>query len=342
MFRAGLPRLAASLALIAGFASGSSAAHAQADQAVAPGVAAPEAERSRASALFEEARRLYEAGDFTAAAESFERAYAAAPHHAAAWNAARAWHKAGELPRAATLYQRYLREAPWDAPDRDAAGRSLTELRALLGRVEVQPPGVKGVTVDGREPEYDEVWVVPGSHVVESVSGIVHRREGHGRHSRLPGPARVIKVDVAAGWSVSVAIVPETAAAEPATPPPSPPDDATRARGATASDDGGWPAWAILPFAGATALAAGGLVASGIDTENLHEEFEASGETSGYALDNGRFAMHRTNVLVAVTAGLGAVTLGVALFAIDWNGDGGGGRVVGVATPRGFETRGTF
>ena len=152
--------------------------------------------RSRASEVFEAARRLFEAGDFSAAAQSFEEAYALAPHHSASWNAARSWHKAGDLPHAAMLYQRYLREAPWDAPDRDEAGRSLTEIRPSLGRIQIVPPGTTGVTVDGRPLEYDEIWVVPGAHLVESSEA---------------GRPTVTKVDVVAGAIVSVAIAPLTA-----------------------------------------------------------------------------------------------------------------------------------
>lgn len=328
MLRAGLPGLAAALVAVASTVA-SHPAHAQgAAPAAAPAAAPTAGDVARASEVFEAARRLFEGGDFTAAAQSFEEAYGIAPHHSASWNAARSWHKAGDLPRAAMLYQRYLREAPWDAPDRDAAGRSLAEIRPSLGRIQIVPPGTRGVTIDGRPPEYDEIWVVPGAHLVESSTG---------------GARVVTKVDVVAGAIVSVAIAPtaprDVGASAPKTPP------LARGRGdqaERASGSDGWPTWAILPFASATLVAAGGLVASGIDTESLYDEFEESEKTSGYAYDNGKFAMNRTNVLVAVTSGLGAVTLGVALFAIDWNGEAEGGRVVGRVSPRGLDARLSF
>ena len=335
MLRAGLPGLAAALVVVASTAA-SATARAQDGRppeasAPAPAPNAPppnDVARSRASEVFEAARRLFEAGDFSAAAQSFEEAYALAPHHSASWNAARSWHKAGDLPHAAMLYQRYLREAPWDAPDRDEAGRSLTEIRPSLGRIQIVPPGTKGVTVDGRPLEYDEIWVVPGAHLVESAPA---------------GRPTVTKVDVVAGAIVSVAIAPSADGPGPSTPSPPPTPAHAARRGAEPAHGGdGWPTWTILPFAGATLAAAGCMVASGIDTESLHDEFEESDKTSGYAYDNGKFAMNRTNVLVAVTSGLGAITLGVALFAIDWNGDAEGGRVVGRATPRGLDARLAF
>ena len=45
--------------------------------------------------------------------------------------------------------------------------------------------------------------------------------------------------------------------------------------------------------------------------------------------------------LIAVTSGLGVVTLGVALFAIDWNGTEQGGVVIG-AGANGPWARGAF
>jgi len=256
-----------------------------------------------------------------------------APHPSALWNAARSWQRAGDLLRAAGLYQRYLREAPPGAPDRDAALADLEVLKPSLGRIAVVAPGATQIVVDGQPLVDDFAWVLPGAHVVEA---------------RFVAVTTTTTAEVAAGAIVSVALV-APAPAAPITPPsenaprggppggvaPNPAERDTR-------ESSGWPAWTVLPFAGATLVAAGGLIASGVDTENLYKEFEASGKTSGYAYDNGRFAMHRTNVLVAVTSGIGAISLGVALFAIDWNGDAAGGHVVGVATPHGLDARGAF
>src|SRR4051812_43329045 len=74
--------------------------------------AVDQAARERAAARFEEGVRSFSAGDFRSAAESFERAYALAPHHDALWNAGQAWQKAGEIVKAANHFERFLAEAP--------------------------------------------------------------------------------------------------------------------------------------------------------------------------------------------------------------------------------------
>lgn len=276
---------------------------------------------------FEEGTRAFDAGDFVAAARLFLEAYAAVPHHAALWNAARAQRRAGELAPAANLYARYLREAPAGTPDRDRAIADLRALEPQLGRIQIVAPGATGIAVDGAAIDDATVWVTPGAHLVSG---------------RVGGESRTLEVQVAPGGAVSVALTPPaappTAPAQPVAPPPRAAAGAPRATPGT-TDDGGWPAWVFLPFAGATVITGGFLIASGVDTENLHDELDASGNTSRYAYDNGFFAMHRTNWLIAITAGLGAITVGVGLFAIDWNGEAPGGRVVGGAVPGGLTAR---
>ncbi len=299
-------------------AGGDAAALPQAPAGPAATAADPEA---LASQRFQEGTSAFDAGDFVAAARLFLEAYAARPHHASLWNAARAERRAGELARAANLYRRYLREAPIGTPDRDAAIADLALLEPRLGRLEIVAPDAEALSVDGARVGDTVIWVNPGEHVVR---------------------ARVGGVDVSATPSVGAGAVVAVALVPPLVPPrgeSAPRPIAPAPAQAPAEPEGGWPAWAILPFAGATVLAAGGLVASGVDTLNLREEFDSSGGTSGYAYDNGIFAMRRTNALVAVTAGLGAITVGFALFAIDWNGGAPGGRVVGSFTPGGLSAR---
>src|SRR5580658_7681957 len=77
--------------------------------------------RAEAGARFEEGTKAFDAGDFRRAAAAFEAAYRLAPNTDVLWNAARAWQRAGEAARAATLYSRYLRDAPPVAPDRGTA-----------------------------------------------------------------------------------------------------------------------------------------------------------------------------------------------------------------------------
>src|SRR5581483_8297556 len=124
-----------------------------------------------AGKLFVEGQRAYTAGDYRHAAESFEAAYKKAPRLEPLWNAARAWHRAGEPVKAANLYAQYLDKAPPGARDRAASIKSMKELEAKLGRLEVHADGFEGVTVDGAPLDGTRLYVSPGSHLVEAKKG---------------------------------------------------------------------------------------------------------------------------------------------------------------------------
>src|SRR5579862_584019 len=81
--------------------------------------------RAQAAEQFREGSRAFDGGDFAQAADAFEQAYRLAPHVDSLWNAARARQRAEDLARAATLYAKYLRDAPPDARDRDLAAVQL-------------------------------------------------------------------------------------------------------------------------------------------------------------------------------------------------------------------------
>ena len=70
------------------------------------------AEQRAAAKEFAAGERAFSAGDYRRAAESFEAAYRASPHHAPLWNAARSCLRSGQDVRAANLLERYLRIAP--------------------------------------------------------------------------------------------------------------------------------------------------------------------------------------------------------------------------------------
>jgi hypothetical protein len=281
---------------------------------------------SEAARRFDEGTRAFEAGDFLAAARLFLEAYAAERHHASLWNAARAYRRAGEHAAAANLYRRYLRETADTAPDRDAAIAELRALEPRLGRIVLVAPGVDAIAIDGVAVADREVWVDPGSHVVTGTVG---------------GAPLSQTATVAAGESLSVALVPPAAPVAPP-PPVSPLPSPAVGRDAPPAEPDGWPAWAVAPFAGATALGAALTIASGVDTLALRSDFDASGGTDAYAFYNGQFTQDRTNVFLAVTAGLGVITTCVALFAIDWNGAAAGGKVVGAASPGALVAVGRF
>ncbi|MDI1443396.1 hypothetical protein [Polyangium sp. 6x1] len=259
------------------------------------------ADREAATRAFEEGERAYRAGDFSRAAERFEEAYHKAPHPAPLWNAARSWDKAGEIARAANGYARYLREAPQGAPDRDEAGKALGELAARLGRIEVFAPEVEDVRVDDQPLEGTSVYVHPGTHVIEGrVRGIEVRRTE----------------ELQAGNVRSVALVAEGIASAPKESthdaPSEPPRPITKAQRPPAKAPPATPAekpWlvpALVASGAATLVSAGLVVWSGVDTLIARSDYDAA--PSWDKLYEGRDKQFRTNVLVGVSLGLGAVT----------------------------------
>lgn len=280
-------------------------------------------DRKAAQASFQEAQKAFRAGDYRHAAEKFDEAYKRAPHHAPLWNAGRAWHRAGELPRAANIYAKYLREAPPNAPDRNHATAALKEAAAKLGRIDVHATGVVDVKVDGEPFEGEGVYVVPGAHVVEGFTKSEPRE-----------PVRFPQ-SVAAGQTVSVAIVPPPP--PPATPAPAPvavvpvtvlpPGGAATDTTTTpsSSNGSGISPWFFVAGTVLTLAAGGVTVWSGLDVTSKKDAY-LNGEQTQAKYDAGKSAELRTNVLIGVTGGLALLTGVTGLFLVDWKGGGRGNK----------------
>lgn len=259
--------------------------------------AASAEDRRQAAKDFAEGDRAFKDGDFRQAAESFERAYHRVPHHSALWNAARAWHRAGELARAANLYARYLREAPPNARDRNSAQRAVNDLSTRLARLEIHATDdIGSLKLDGEPLDARSVFVTPGAHVVE----------GRTRDDRPVREAQTVEP----GDVVSIALAPPAVLA-PKEPPPAPP---------AAHPAHGWSP-IIVYFGGALTLALAGItVWSGIDTLQQKDAFDRSPTQNN--LDVGRQKESRTNVLIAATSGVAALTALTAFVLVDWHGAG--------------------
>jgi tetratricopeptide (TPR) repeat protein len=87
--------------------------------------------RDRARQLFDESAVHYRAGRFDRAAELLEEAHRLTGEPVLLFNLAKAHEGNGDLARAITAYQRYLRDAP-DLRDRGAIERRIETLRAQL------------------------------------------------------------------------------------------------------------------------------------------------------------------------------------------------------------------
>lgn len=285
----------------------------------AAGAAAAETEdeRREAGRLFVEGQRAFGAGDFRHSAESFDAAYKLSPRLPALWNAARAWHRAGEPVRAANLYADYLDKAPPKAPDRASAIKSMKELEAKLGRLEIHAEGFDKVSLDGAPLDGARPYVTPGAHVVEGRKGEKSARE---------------PVSAQAGTTTSVvlALPDEPKPAAPPPPPPAPPK----------KESHGLPVAVVAAGGVLTGVGAGLVVWSGLETLGQRSTFDKSPTQKN--LDDGRSMETRTNVLLGVTIGLAAVTGALAIFT-DFGGrkkEAPQARVV--FGPGGFGVEGTF
>jgi hypothetical protein len=243
--------------------------------------------RARAKAAYEEGASAFARGDYRRAAESFEAAHKLLPHHSNLWNAGQAWMKAGEDVRAANMLERFLNEAPADAPDRNKATQAIRDLEKRLGRIEVVANNVTDVKVDGNPMNGTRLWVVPGEHVATG--------EADGKPIRKP-------VSVAAGDRVSVTL--EVVVEAPPPPPP--------------VSHKPLPPWLFFLGAGATTIAAGVTIASGLDTFDKRDAFQQD-RSSQAKLDVAKSSRDRTNMLIVTSAALGVVT-GVIFFLTDWSG----------------------
>ena len=255
-----------------------------------------EDDRRAAAKLFAEGQHAYRTGDYRHAGESFEAAYARAPRLPPLWNAARAWQKGGELVHAANLYASYLRKAPPGAPDRNSATSALRDISAKIGALEVHAAGMTDLKLDGVAIDLDDqtaasfvVYVTPGSHVVE------------GTHEGKPARQTATAV---VGTSVSVVLLPPTEA-----PPPPPPPVVEK-------PSHGWSPIVVAIGGGVTAVAAGFLIWSGLDTVSQRSTFDANPTQAN--LDTGVADETRTNVLLGVTLGLAVLTGVAAIFLVDW------------------------
>lgn len=259
--------------------------------------AAPSDDDSKkAQDFFSRATKEFQGADYRAAAQDFEEAYRLKPHDSPLWNAARSWQRAGEDVRAANLYVKYLREAPVGTKDRDTATAALAQLSAKLGKIVAHSSGPTDLKIDEAANDPDGVYVPPGEH---TVSGTYRGK-----------PIRK-SVTVTAGQTLSVTLEPPPPP-PPIAPPPPPP-----------KPEGLHVPFLVFAAGGVLTLAAGGvMVWSGLDSKSKRDRYREdynAGTATRDQLDAGNATQLRTNVLIGVTAGLGALTAASAFF-VDWNG----------------------
>ena len=187
-------KLHASLVAAFVLSTARSAIAAPSDRAPPAAETVPAADLSKAKALFDAGGRAYDAGDFGAAIQAFEQAYAIAPRDGILFSIAQANRRQltatndrAYLERATALYRQYLAAVP-SGGRRSEAVKALGELELLGGgkvvdaapaasapkamktllAIDSPTPGAK-ISVDGgaaQDPQLT-VEVAPGKHAVK-------------------------------------------------------------------------------------------------------------------------------------------------------------------------------
>ncbi len=251
--------------------------------------------------------RAYVAKSFDEAAAHFENAFFAAPNPAELRSAIRARREAGELARAATLAGIADRRYPGDTALGKLTSETLAQARPKTEEVHVVSPLECTVAVDDKvvttEKARDFLFFVdPGKH--ELVFGW-----GEGRTRSMPLEAR-------AGGSQTLRPEPPPI---PVKPPPEPPPApvvvaASRPFGPVV----------FLIGAGLTAVGVGLTVWSGLDAQKnpgtaaVRADCVGQG-TSCPEYQQGLSAQLRTNILLAATGGVAALTAVTGLFFTQWS-----------------------
>lgn len=266
-----------------------------------------------AAEAFDLGRQSYKDGRYAEAAEQFERADSNAPSSTALELAIRARDKAGDLDRAGTLAALALLLYPDDenigkiAPDVvSRAGAATLELTVTCAQPCELADGQQ--IVHGNAARQRTLFLLPGQHSLRA------GYEG--------GKTETKSVDAVAGGSGSLDFTgpdaqPEVAAAAPPEPKeePPPPEEEPKSKGL--------PPTVVWIGAGATVVAGGVTLWSGLDTVNNPGADKvkaecAQGDTNCALYKEGRSKQARTNILLGVTGGLALATGLIAALAVDW------------------------
>jgi hypothetical protein len=301
-------------------------------------------QRAAAAEAYDRGTAAYLARDYQSAARWFETAHRMAPAAPALTQAVRAHDRAGDALRAATLALRLQQQYPGDRQAARVANELVTGGQRRFVRVEVRCEGCT-IDLDGVLQEWPSFFIEPGrEHTVIAhfetgdVQQTVSGSAGERRELRFEAPPRVEEpLDGGAtgpsGWPAQ-AFRRRGGTGGTATAGGGATGDGSIGRtgdgGASGAsggavrdaprDGGGLPPAVFLASAGATVVAGGLLLWSGLDTLAGVDDYEAMPTQEG--LDAGRAKELRTNVLIGVTAALGATTL-VLLLLTDWGGDDG-------------------
>lgn len=263
--------------------------------AVAAHAAPDEATKKRAHEAFERGTKQSERGDYEAAARSYAEADELSPNKVALEAALDTCILANDAPLGAELLERSKRDSTLSA---DLLKRAHAAFDGRAGRVEIKCVDACVAKIDGAVIEQGGTWAKVGPHHVSI-------KEGEYTLDK--------DVDVKSGAPLTLEVDRTPKPITPVTPPIDTPKPSTRIL---------HPAFAYTGI-GITAGLLAGTIASGVDATNDYDAFVAATPAQKDALaEAGRASEKRTNVLIGVTAGMGAITLGLGLLAIPWGGSG--------------------
>lgn len=286
--------------------------------AYAQGAEPTPAELKAAAEAFDRGREAYQEEKYTEAAEQFERADASAPSATALGLAIKCRDKAGDLARAGTLSALALERYPDDPEIQKLAPEVITRAGAAMyeARISCKEPceladGTK--IVHGAAAKQRTVFLTEGSHAI--------------RAGFPDGRTQSKTVDaIAAGSGELVFEGPEPEVAQEPEPEPEPvPEPAPEPSKEAPKESSGLPPAVFFAGLGATVVAGGITVWSGLDTVNnpgadrVKAEC-AAGDTSCPLYKDGQARQLRTNLLIGVTAVLGVGTGILGAIAVDWSG----------------------
>jgi tetratricopeptide (TPR) repeat protein len=132
--------------------------------------------RTKAATAFRKGLKLFKRLDYLGALEQFRNAYRYKRHYAPLCNIGRCHERLGDMVRAASFFERCLKEGASHARVKRDIEISLARVRARITQVEIKSPGSPGVLyLDGKEigPTPIKISINPGTRSFEV------RREGY-------------------------------------------------------------------------------------------------------------------------------------------------------------------
>ncbi len=288
------------------------------------------AQVQRAAEAFDQGSRAFQAGRYELAASQFEAADAAVPSARAIRMAIRARSQAGHDARAATLAIYAKQRYPDDEATVSLADETLEPLAAKLHKLEVTCSSACLLAVGTR--------VVPGKPTTERVVFVQPGTVTVSASFVKDNKSAKQQITATAGGSDSLFLEPATAPPPPVDPPPVPTSTAAATATACATgapvtppeeeESSGWSPAVFATFLVATVGMGAVTIWSGVDTINDPGKDAVREQCAGLGTEcplyqDGRAKQTRTNVLIGVTAGVGALAVVIGAFLTDWGGGEG-------------------